>query len=43
LNIFESKCLTEGTTLQINPGGLVGSERMGQDGIVMFGVKNVKL
>jgi hypothetical protein len=27
--------------LNINPGGLVGSERMAQDGIILFGTKNV--
>jgi hypothetical protein len=43
LTIFESKCLTEGTILKINPGGLEGSERMARDGLIIFGTKNVKL
>ena len=42
LVIFESKYLPEGTTLSINPGGLVGSERNAQDGITIFGVANVR-
>ncbi len=41
LTIFESKCLTEGTVLKINPGGLEGSERMAKDGLILFGTKNV--
>jgi hypothetical protein len=39
LTIFESKCLTEGTALNINPGGLDGSERMSKDGVIIFGTK----
>lgn len=42
LTIFESKYLTEGTVLKINPGGLEGSERMARDGVIIFGTKNVK-
>ncbi len=41
LTIFESKFLTEGTVLNINPGGLEGSERMCRDGIILFGISNV--
>ena len=41
LTIFESKFLTEGTVLNITPGGLEGSERMARDGVVIFGTKNV--
>ncbi len=40
LTIFESKFLTEGTVLNITPGGLEGSERMCRDGVVIFGTKN---
>jgi len=42
LRIFESKFITEGTILTINPGGLEGSERMAKDGVVLFGTKNVQ-
>lgn len=42
LTVIEAKHLTEGTILRINPGGLEGSERMGKDGIITFGTKNVK-
>ena len=42
LKIFESKYLSEGKILIINPGGLIGSERNAQDGITYFGVNNVK-
>lgn len=41
LTIFESKLLIEGTTLNIHPGGLEGSERMSRDGIVLFGTNGV--
>ncbi len=41
LVIIESQFLPEGTVLNINPGGLQGSERMAQDGLVLFGLKNV--
>jgi hypothetical protein len=41
LTIIESKYLTEGTVLYINPGGLEGSERMCRDGVVIFGSDNV--
>jgi hypothetical protein len=43
LTIFESKIIPEGTVLNINPGGLEGSERMARDGLVLFGTKNVFL
>jgi hypothetical protein len=43
LRIFESKFITEGTILTINPGGLEGSERMAKDGVILFGTKNVFL
>lgn len=42
LTIFESKYISEGTVLNITPGGLEGSERMARDGVVIFGTKNVK-
>ena len=43
LRIFESKFISEGTILTINPGGLEGSERMAKDGVVLFGTKNVRI
>jgi hypothetical protein len=43
LKIIEAIRLPEGTVLNINPGGLEGSERMAKDGLVFFGPKNVSL
>jgi hypothetical protein len=43
LTIFESKYLSEGTVLNINPGGLEGSERMCRDGVCIFGTKNEEI
>lgn len=40
LTIIESKYLTEGTVLNISPGGLDGSERQCRDGVVIFGTRN---
>lgn len=41
LTIVESKYLSEGKVFNINPGGLIGSERNAQDGITIFGTRSV--
>jgi hypothetical protein len=43
LTIIEAIHLPEDTVLNINPGGLEGSERMSKDGLVFFGPQNVRI